>query len=965
MKNINNLIVGCLNINSIQNKFDQLRVFLGNDVDILVLIETKIDASFPTNQFCLPGYCKPFRHDRNIHGGGILIYVKEGIPCKPLEKHATPDDMEGIFIELNFRKSKWLFGGIYSPKQSDNYFFEFLGNTLDKYGQIYDNFLVAGDFNTEETAPVLSKFLKDYDAENLVKEKTCFKSLINPTCIDLFITNSQRKFQNTTTICTGLSDFHKMIITSTRGHLRNINKPKIIKYRDYKCFIHNDFKSDLTDALLEYNVPSYEGFEKIFLSVLNKHAPIKNKTLRANHVPYMTKALRKAIMRRSELKTKYLKSNTVKSFQLYKKHKNFCSKLYKKERKKYYNNLNLKNITDNKKFWTTVKPFLSDKGSAQSQITLVDEDKVLSNDKEVAETFNCFFENAVKSLELSGSIYSLTNTGNLTDPVEKAIKRFEKHPSILAIKENINPGKNYFNFFEVTHTELVSELNQLDPKKSGLQDSIPSKILKESSDLCAKHLMEIWNKEILQNKNFSKALKLADITPVFKKGDATLSKNYRPVSVLPSASKIFERLIQKQLFPFIEGSLSSSLCGYRKKYSTQTALVSLVEKWKKMIDEKGYAGAILMDLSKAFDTINHELLIAKLCAYGIEKSSLDILYSYLSDRWQRTKVNNAFSSWTELETGVPQGSVLGPMLFNIYLNDLFFFLERSEVCNYADDTTPYVCDVSLKGVLFDLEHELAISEDWFLDNFMKLNTDKCHLFVSGHKYEHCFIKNHNSEILWEKNHVRLLGVDLDSELKFDTHVSNICAKASKKLNILKRLSKFLNFSQKRLIFKSFFESQFKYCPLIWMFHSRALNSRINRLHERALRIIYDDYDSSFESLLYKDGSFTVHECNIQTLAIELYKVANGISNSGLSDILTLNNSYQLRSNSNFSVPLVRTERYGKGSIRYFGPLLWGIVPEHIKMSPNEETFKSLIKKWKPKHCPCRLCKEYIADIGFL
>ena len=437
-------------------------------------------------------------------------------------------------------------------------------------------------------------------------------------------------------------------------------------------------------------------------------------------------------------------------------------------------------------------------------------------------------------------------------------------------------------------------------------------------------------------------------------------------------SKIFEKIMQKQIGSFTDTFLSPFLCGYRKGYNAQHALALMLEKWRISLDKKGFGGAVLMDLSKAFDTINHDLLIAKLHAYGFDKPALRLIRSYLLNRWQRTKINKSFSTWSELIVGVPQGSVLGPLLFNIFINDLFFIIKGTDICNYADDNTLYTSDMKLDILMKKLECAVKESIDWFENNGMKLNSSKCHLLVCGHKFESMMCNVGNSQVI-ETNKVKLLGISIDSDLSFNDHMTTICKKASKKLNALSRQCAILPFYRRKMLMNAFFNSQFSHCPLVWMCHSRAINTKINNLHYRALRMIYRDDTTSFDKRLEKDESVTIHHRNLQALATEMFKVKIGAAPTFMNEIFssnlnlgTENVSTGTRLQSHFYNPTnPKSVYFGSEILRALGPKIWNLVPDQIRNSASLSIFKEKIKKWKASKCPCRLCKHFVKDLSFI
>ena len=374
----------------------------------------------------------------------------------------------------------------------------------------------------------------------------------------------------------------------------------------------------------------------------------------------------------------------------------------------------------------------------------------------------------------------------------------------------------------------------------------------------------------------------------------------------------------------------------------------MIEKWRRSVDGGGQAGALLTDLSKAFGCIDHELLIAKLYVYGFNKNSL-----YFIGRNQRTKINSCYSAFAEFLFGVPQGSILGPLLFNIYICDLFIENSDTDIANYADDNTPYVCSSDLDSVIFKLQKNTERIFRWFYNNNLISNAEKSHLIVSTKnnleiQVSSCSIKHEDS--------VKLLGIHLHNDLNFDYHVNQLCKTASKKLHALARIAKCMDINKRGMPMKAFVSSQFSYCPLICMFHSRKMEHRINSILKRALKLVYQDSpDYTFQELLAKDKSVSVHQKNLQLLATEIFKSKTGVSPELMNDIFHfVKRPYNLRSDYTLERKRDHTVYHASEILSSFAPKLWDLLPNSIKNSASLKEFKTKINTWAFERCPCRI-----------
>ena len=246
---------------------------------------------------------------------------------------------------------------------------------------------------------------------------------------------------------------------------------------------------------------------------------------------------------------------------------------------------------------------------------------------------------------------------------------------------------------------------------------------------------------------------------------------------------------------------SPFLFGFRKNHNSKYSLLKIIEVWKKNLDKRNEIVVILTDLSKAFDTINQSLLLTKLEAYGFSMTSLKLMQSYLCNQFQRTSVNASFSDWKEIETGVLQGSVLRPLLFNIFLNDIFYFINNGNICNYADDNILYSIGKSLNMVKENLKINFLIMREWFYENHMVLNPGKCHYLVLGNRSNSDAISLNGTKLA-SSSYEKLLGILSDRDVSFDKHIKSLCRKTDQKLNALARVSNYLTHDQKRFLLNS-------------------------------------------------------------------------------------------------------------------------------------------------------------------
>ena len=547
-----------------------------------------------------------------------------------------------------------------------------------------------------------------------------------------------------------------------------------------------------------------------------------------------------------------------------------------------------------------------------------------------------------------------TISDKLKSEKPQEIPQFETSTLDNYIKTKI-PNTVQFGIPLMKMTNLITSLKSLDVTKATGLDCITPRILKTSAEAVAPTLLEIINLSLINGK-FPESLKLAKIKPIHKGGTKSDPSNYRPISVLPVLSKIVEKHVTKHLFAYLKkyDILHKSQSGFRKNHSCNTALLGLLDKWLKNIEKGEITGAVFFDLRKAFDVVDHEILLKKLKSHKFDNRTMEWMASYLTNRRQCIVDKTATSSLQQVISGVPQGSVLGPVLFLIFINDMPLFINEAYAEIYADDTTAHTAHKDQNVVEVKLQGSSTDFKFWCIVHKMFVNLTKTSSMSIGSRqnlsnYDELNITIDNEDISNVDNQ-KLLGIIIDKTLSWDKQIDSVCLNITRRITLVKLLSKYVDMPNLKLYYNSYILPIFDYGCMIWGQCSNYNINRLLKLQKRAARIILRaDFMTPSNEMFQELGWLTFTNRVEYHICIMVFKSLNGQAPEYLSSLLTKcseTNTRNLRSSKQeiLKVPFARTAYYKK-SFSVTGPKLWNALPLEIRKSTSLDTLKTSVKKY--------------------
>ena len=961
-----------LNISSLQKHHDNLTSLLSrlnHSFDILAISETRCKAKIDGSDLTINGF-KSFDTPAVSAVGGTALFISKSLSSKPREDlskliYSDSGNLESTFAEISLKNRKnYIVGCIYKhPLFKVDLFNEYyLTPLLKKACQENKHLILLGDFNIDlltcSTEISHSKFLDTLGAFQILPTITLPTRVTedSSTLIDNIFT-SPNSFSSisgnlTVAISDHLPQFHILQIDSDLKY-----KPPLPFRRDWSKFDDDKFKAEFNstdwDNLLnmqQLNVEhSFNSFMTRFNSLYDKHVPLKQLTRRQTDLlskPWLTKGIIKSMAVRDSLFRDFLNtpssSNDLKSFLKgrYKFYRNRIVSLQRLSKKLHYSNYFLQNSSNLRKLWQGVREIISPNFSSNSNISLNINGSLSSDPVEISENFNDFFT---------------TIAGKVRSKIP-----FTRHHFSEWLKEE-NRNINSFFVAPTTSRELSAVLTSLSENKASGPHSLPYKIISSNLESISSILSDIINLSFSTGV-FPSQLKEAKVIPVFKnKGSPFDPENYRPISLLSNIDKIFQKLMHSRLSKFLETSRSiyPLQFGFRSNHSTETALLFCTKQISDTLDEGEYGCSIFIDLKKAFDTVDHTILLSKLEFYGVRGIALEWFRSFLTNRSQFVSVSGTHSKSKHMPHGVPQGSVLGPLLFLLYVNDLYLALRFSLAVLFADDTMLFIRDASLKTIAKRANIDLKLLVHWLNANKISLNASKTELLIFKpvrKKTDYTLKIRINGHRLRPSKFVKYLGIYIDEHLTWKHHIDFVCNKLKRANGALSKLRHYIGKETLLSIYFSLFHSHLSYGAQIWGQRQNLHTRRIHIQQKQALRLMSFSNFRAHSSPLFQDYKILTFFDFVKYLNILfIFKFFNRILPIPIQECHEINRQVTVTNRQDvyrgkyglLNLPEVNTVTYGNQSILYQSILAWNELQRFFTfddMSSLElDRLKDLIK----------------------
>lgn len=964
-KHKNKICIGHINVNSIRKEEDRPLITLKREyldmlkLDLLCVQEAKVDNSTSDIELLTSGY-KVFREGRKKSGGTIL-YVRDEIAVSriPLEPQNKFTSIECIMLHMNFASESLIFVCLYRrPSISLAIARQEISYVLTIASSIESDVVVIGDINLcslgthdRQHTELLHDLCDQFRVTCLVHETT---RPVSGSCIDQILATDDM-VSDVMVHEPGLSD-HYMLVSSL-----NLDRPPIQKRtlicRSFKNFDPEKFLYDINEAIPVFGVSSifdsiddvYSFVRVLYTEILERHAPLKVITIRPNSVPWFNGKM--AYARR--MKHYWLNRAPIDKYTGKRNHS--C---YAWERKTHWQKIERSlnreaaaqyfkdkcESENHNDFYRTFGSYMkSRKCKDDSKVILKDDSNYLVHDEEISSRFGQYFQNIGKN-EDSERIQGLK------------FDELDQHQSIELIKNEVTSmeqDQEQFHFSTTNPTEVEAVINKLKTSKAAGIDGLPARVIKSSASLISVVITSIFNL-IIQKCEFPKEIKQGIWVPVFKNGSKSDVSRYRPITLLPHFAKIIESLMTQQFSQYVLPLLSPFQFAYKKNHSTETALMYIIENWKMAIDSRQIVAAVSLDLSAAFDSIPHELLLRKMSAYGMSTNGVNLMRSYLVERYNKVKVNGKLSdSFHEVSRGIPQGSQWGPLVWNAYINDLFPLILKNgaKVIGYADDITYWITGRSVTEVQNKIKSILPIILKWFNDNGLKPNPKKFQCIGLGNGGEN--IQFTAEDVILENlQSIQLLGLRIDQNFTFELQVKKFTRTVAWKLSGIRRLKNSISRTMRWRLIQTYVMPHFDYVSSMYLFLSASGKRKLQTMHNRCLRMATKNFSASISELitslntcelevrwhmrlfkLMQSVAKTVQQCNRaenSKVFLRCFQSSPGYSPIALCELFEVSSETSMARRNVFKQPRVKTVKFGERSLRFYGTSFWNKVPIQIR-----------------------------------